>query len=156
VSADAMSELGFGTYSFSSNAPSFQVADGTKLNLVAPYLQLAADYALKPTGTDVAGFSAVQSSPLLRKPVSLVLSQTGRGVDTLRLGAGASVIADPGAAITLNGRGSIDVEGTITAPAGTIAIGIVKVNSSEADFLPNQSVWLGSQASLDVSGVSNP
>ncbi|MEI6299805.1 MAG: filamentous hemagglutinin family protein [Betaproteobacteria bacterium] len=153
VSADAMSSLGFGSYSVTSNAPTFKIAEGTSVNLVAPYLQPDQGYALKPTGSDLLSFSSAQTSTLLRKPVSLTLTQNGLSADAIRIGAGSVIKADPLASISLSGRGSLDVEGSIAAPGGTISLS-TKALSTEVDYRDNQYIWLGPNASLDVAGVA--
>ena len=145
VSADAMSSLGFGSYSVTSNAPTFKIAEGTSVNLVAPYLQPDQGYALKPTGSDLLSFSSAQTSTLLRKPVSLTLTQNGLSADAIRIGAGSVIKADPLASISLSGRGSLDVEGSIAAPGGTISLS-TKALSTEVDYRDNQYIWLGPNA----------
>lgn len=78
------------------------------------------------------------------------------------LGAGAVIDADAGAAVTLGGVGGVTVLGAIHAPGGAITLTgdtysayAKAAGLSGADFTTaDKSVWLGSNAVLDVSGVA--
>jgi filamentous hemagglutinin family protein len=80
------------------------------------------------------------------------------------LGQGASLIADAGASISLGSPAQVTVLGSIVAPGGTITLSADSAPGSP-DILSGQSfraggytsvgksVWLGSDAVLDVSGT---
>lgn len=80
------------------------------------------------------------------------------------VGAGAEIEADAGASITLGGSDGVTVLGSITAPGGSITL------TGDSDYVtaaglqthaftsPDKSLWLGSDAVLDVAGIvlTNP
>ncbi len=117
---------------------------------------------LQPTGTPLASFTQLQAlPPSQRSPAGLNFTATandksGAEIGDVSLAADASIVADPGASVTLaaNGyNGSLFVFGTIVAPAGSITLQLVNPQSplqSGADpgFLPNQRIELGSDAVL--------
>jgi filamentous hemagglutinin family protein len=70
-----------------------------------------------------------------------------------RLGEGAVISADAGAAVTLAGVGSTIVDGSIIAPGGNIDITNPPVFGSTG-ILSTAEIWLGSQATLNAAGES--
>src|SRR6202008_3116675 len=64
---------------------------------------------------------------------------------------GASILADAGATVQLEGNASTIVDGTIDAPGGSIAL---LTNSSQLPLPTSTQLWLGSQAVLDAAGIS--
>jgi filamentous hemagglutinin family protein len=78
-----------------------------------------------------------------RAPVDLTLT-----ANTLEIGADAAINADPGAQITLHAAQDLLVDGTIDAPAGSIAL---TAGSGSNAF--QSKIWLGSNARLLATGV---
>lgn len=118
----------------------------------------------QPTGAIPRVFEPVGLQPYgLRKPVGLTLSQSAyqfaaSGDPAASAGIliepGAKIVGEPQAAIRLQADGPVTVLGSITAPAGSIAL--VNGNSTiVAPFAP-QDVWIGAGAILDVGSVFVP
>lgn len=102
----------------------------------------AFDIATLPTG------SAIGS----RKAASLNLRaareyESGQGI--LDVKEGAMLATDPGGSITLAAGTLLSVNGTVTAPGGTINLFLTP--DSGVPTLPERSIWLGSSATLDAS-----
>ena len=155
------------------------VAPGTTINAVAETLELAPSFWQHPTGGTVQGFASIDTLPAYQRfPVNVTLSTVPPSSETLP-GAGTPSDSTPvgnlevgtGAAIvtpaTGNGTGSINlttengllVEGSLIAPGGTVTLRIVGPgNGQDFGFLPNQTLELAPQASIDVAGtlVSQP
>ncbi|WGY71619.1 filamentous hemagglutinin family protein [Burkholderia cepacia] len=81
------------------------------------------------------------------------------------LSEGASIHADAGASIGLGSPAQVTVLGSIVAPGGSITLSAdgngtyAQAGQFSTGFMsPSQSVWLGANASLDVSGtaLANP
>lgn len=115
-----------------------------------------------PTGTSLEAFTRIGSQPedIPQQPVDLRLiskNSFGFGVDqtypVLNIGSGAQVLADPGAAITLAADTSLFVDGSVTAPAGTISLAL---DSGFDYYVPQQAIWLGPQAQLSAPGAVVP
>uniref|UniRef100_UPI00158931F9 filamentous haemagglutinin family protein n=1 Tax=Burkholderia anthina TaxID=179879 RepID=UPI00158931F9 len=77
------------------------------------------------------------------------------------LSAGASIHADAGASIGLGSPEQVTVLGTMVAPGGSITLsadngGVFAQPGQFGAFVPSdsRSVWLGADATLDVSGVA--
>lgn len=68
------------------------------------------------------------------------------------LGQGASILADAGATVQLAGNASTIVDGTIDAPGGTIDL--LTSQQQLPGLSSSTQLWLGSQAVLNVAGVS--
>jgi filamentous hemagglutinin family protein len=180
--ADFFANQGFGSYVLNAMY-SADVAPGTTVRLTQqnlipdiPALQQA------DTGSDIEGSgltSAGTLDPFHRQATNLVM--TGGGwlgwtVPTgtipaayvalpgdVTLGAGASIVADAGASVGLGSATQVTVLGSIIAPGGSITLS----GDTAGDFAlpgqwtrsngattPSQSVWLGSDAVLDVAGVA--
>ena len=126
---------GFSSYSFAS-ATDLTVTDGTELVPTQKVLATADIQKLQsaPTGSDIYTFTSPTLQPQFeRKPTNLTLTAN----QTIVIGEGAAIYADPGAALTLKATPlrivqadtsasvaatSIEVLGTLDAPAGTITL----------------------------------
>lgn len=111
--------------------------------------------ALVRTGVDLGSISTVARQPVWQRratslsfKVSAPQSVAGAG---LRIGEGASIVTDPGASISLSSLSALDVLGTLSAPAGSIALTVG--NSGELNALP---LHLGSSARLLAQGYFMP
>lgn len=168
---------GFGAYQLNAIYDT-TVADGAQVRLTQKTLIAdPAALAAAPSGTDLAAAGLVglgQLDAYHRQATNLTLTAGGdvvwgalqayAGVSNRTiLGKGATIDADPGAAVTLGGVGGVTVLGAIRAPGGAVTLtgdtGSVYAKaagmSSGIDFTtPDKSVWLGSNAVLDVSGVA--
>jgi filamentous hemagglutinin family protein len=111
--------------------------------------------ALVRTGADLGSISTVTRQPVWqRQATSLSLkvngSQPVAGAGLL-IGEGASIVTDPGASISLTSLSSLDVLGTLSAPAGSISMTVTK--PVQLNALP---LHLGSNARLLAQGYFLP
>lgn len=122
-----------------SFARSITVADGAQLTLNQTNFTTPLVPTSTASGADVlATFGASQLPPDLRKPVNLTLTSTA-----LTVGTGAVITTDAGASVSLlsnDGTGGVSIRGSIVDHGGTVAVSA-------------RAVWLGPQASIDVSGT---
>lgn len=158
---------GFSSYVLGSTYGSITVAADTTLTLTQRNYLLSADVALPATGASLRDFATLgYAEDGLRQPVDLSLIEQAyvHATDStsesagIIIGTGASIVADPGAAITLTANGAITILGSLISHGGSITIteqdttqtltGSSGVSSSVA-----QLVWIGSDAVLDVSGT---
>ena len=161
---------GFGTYQI-NGLTGLTVLVNTTLRAVAPTEMPNAAAAGIPTFSDPSTALTVALQPLftlnplgatvIQRPgaslsLSAVQSTTGGG---LVVGGNASVEVDPGRSVSLTAYNGIEIEGDIVAHGGSIAI----VNTRFQDatnsqllslYVPGQSIWIGSEARLDVRGVA--
>ncbi|OYV00981.1 MAG: hypothetical protein CFE45_06810, partial [Burkholderiales bacterium PBB5] len=163
---------GFGSITLNALGD-LRVASGTTL---APQLlnwQLAEGYRGRASG-DMAGVAAAQrldSALTAPAPVTLPLHATRPllyGGGTLSVERGASIVLAPGATLALNASRSLSVgaEGGLAgqtsllqAQGGTLNLSITGNRGGTADqdplgFLPDQALWLGTDAQLNVDGVA--
>ncbi|MGR8920454.1 MAG: two-partner secretion domain-containing protein, partial [Gammaproteobacteria bacterium] len=118
-----------------------------------------------PSGTplDEVGGIAPVADPLLRVPTSIALASTEPEVSiTSAAGSpgpvrpsvvveqGADIAADVRGAIALRATGSVAVAGSLSAPAGSIAVELLNVSPG---YVPSRGIWLLDGASLDVAGM---
>ncbi|HKT28018.1 filamentous hemagglutinin N-terminal domain-containing protein, partial [Dyella sp.] len=137
-----------GTDIYGANA----VAGGnyTSIGQLAPYLRYVSQ------NTNGAGFSLSAGTYLNWQAIP---GNAGAGpisypgvTGSVTLGAGATIVADAGANITLAGTRSTIVDGTIDAPGGTVDL---ETNVPVSLKLPTLAqLWLGPQAVVNVAGVS--
>ncbi|WP_158923824.1 filamentous hemagglutinin N-terminal domain-containing protein, partial [Acidisphaera sp. S103] len=160
--------------------PGVGVAPGAAITVVEPVYQFNAQSWSVPTGSVPATAFTVALPPLyLANPVTATLTQRqGASIslvsespqgqttapsafgDSLDIGPGASIAVDPGQSVKLQAYGQITIDGTITAPGGTISVindnlPTIPPNTSEDDsysYLLSLSIWLGSDSVLDVAG----
>lgn len=147
VAALLAAPTGIDIYSQSSLADSAYVGIGQ----LAPYLR----YISRNANGLGFSLSAGQYLQWQQNPTSFShLPVPYAGVTgSVTLGAAAAISVDAGGTVALAGIGSTIVDGIIDAPGGTINITNPPVLGNTG-ILTTSKVWLGSQAELDVAGVS--
>jgi filamentous hemagglutinin len=149
------------------------VASGTTIDAQTSTLQLSGNYSSAVTGTSIAAFTTETLLPLYERPASSVSLNVLRKNDDIPLGntnyglldvqAGASILADPGASISLAGEGGVVVAGTLRAPGGTIDISIPSPtaaapqdtsNITDPGFQPTLGIDIAPSAVLDAGGTT--
>ncbi|UGY05985.1 filamentous haemagglutinin family protein [Bradyrhizobium quebecense] len=156
------------------------VANNTVVAAAMPVYRFTANSYAVAAGSDPSSALTLWTPPLFTAdPVKATIAQRGGASLTLRsliksgtgplvsggaivVGDGASVSVDPGQSITLDAFGQINVFGSLTAHGGSINL-VNDAYSSTAEaarnFDPNGngrgvSIWVGSAAKLDVSGLA--
>lgn len=152
VPAGWLAGSGFGTLALNSVSGGATLTAGTTLVLKQKNYLIDPKAPLPSSGAalrDFAGFGFAPDG--LRHAANLTLSQmqyVQGGTDgsathaPILLDAGSAIVADPGAAITLNALGGAVLLGDVTAHGGSITV------AGNSDF-----TWIGGDASLDVSGT---
>ena len=156
---------GFASYNL-TGINDLEIASGTQIRPQMQNWIPDASYLIRPTGTDISAFSRIgMLDELFRSPVSLTLASTSalspQGLGNLTMGAGASIITDPGASVTLSARENLKVFGTIDAPAGHISLRVAPGVVVGADdvaggegFVATQQLLVGSSARLQAGSVA--
>lgn len=123
---------------------------------------LDSSFSIQQSGTDITNFSHLSLLPatnavLTRNVTNLSLSASNQNFGKLNLGLGSAIVTDPGASVSLLGKRQLTVLGSILAPAGNISMisGLISGEASAVTYNSNQTLWLGAQSLLDVSGVSD-
>lgn len=144
------------------------VAPGTALNVEMPVYFVPDAARNVATGARPADVLTLWTPPVYQEDaVNAKLIQRGGASLTLEsnsslnqlvgsqllVGEGARIVVDPGQTVTLQTPGQITVDGTITAPGGTIKVlQMNNADSGRADYLdPLRSIWIGDHAVLDVA-----
>ncbi len=177
------SQLGFDNVVLKSEYNAL-ITNNTRLHLqqssLLPDFNLLADVA---TGTDLRSVPGAVTIGLrddyYRRPQNLSIyagdyvnwitnrfgspNYSAAGIDgAVTLGANASLVADPGAAVTLGSHAQVTVLGSIIAHGGSITLTGDTANGgyaqnpgliSTAYSTDAKSVWLGADSLLDASGV---
>lgn len=159
IDAGAFERGGFRSFSLESTRNDLEVTDQAAVRLRAANLQFSGNAAaLAPTGTGIGSLAAPAFAPdFARSPMSLALKSTEQILDPigavaqLRIGSGASIVADAGSAISLGGETGISVDGSIEAPAGSIEL---RLGGGAGIFRPEQMIRLGSAARLNADGAA--
>ncbi len=132
------------------------LSEGVRIKPTVLSLELQPDYTLRPSGSKAEDFTRrIKLDDLVRQPVNLSLTAKNpdeQGAADVLIGAGAHIEADPKAKITLAASRLLDIRGRISAPGGSISATLD--HSSDFNFNATNSLWLGKQAILDVSGVA--
>jgi filamentous hemagglutinin family protein len=165
----AWGDLGFASFNLSSILQSEVPAGATvslhHQNLLPNYSAIAA----APTGADPADYATPGSlTGTLLSPTNLSITAgleeadnyntlTPSGQDYAQLDAGAQIVGDPGASVSMASYAMTSILGSIVAPGGNIALTVYP----QAEWYQNTSMgplYLGASAKLDVSGttVINP
>jgi filamentous hemagglutinin family protein len=147
--------MGFG--SFVLNAlTSATVPDGARITLQHDNLIATPALVDAPNGADPAAYSTVGLLPIFqRSPTNLSVSAglfqpndpSNEPDGTTLVGAGAQILGDPGAAISISGA-MVSVLGTIRAPGGAISLTVT------GGTFNGGPLYLGPDSMLDVSGIA--
>ena len=118
-----------------------------------------ASFGLRPSGADLSTFAEPTLLPvvapgLARPPASVRLAATRVAFGELLIEKGARIVVDPAGGVELVGARQLTVLGEVRAPGGTISVALTGESTVGFGFLADQSVWLGSESRLDVSGVA--
>ena len=164
---------GFSAYNLQSTGD-ISIAHGTAVDVTEPIFQISASTLSQPTGAASAQVFARLQGPLYvpnssdtaitQRPgasFSAVITSINpvspsdpsvHNHTALTIGSGASITVDPGRTINLQATGQLTIDGSLTAPGGTISA-VSEFNSYAA--LPKGpgtvSVWVGNGATLDAS-----
>jgi filamentous hemagglutinin family protein len=167
-------QSGFANYNVNAGA-GLLVAGGTTLAPTMPVYQFTAASMTTPTGADPASALSSWLPPLFtQNPVTATLTQRGGASLTLSsvsdvvgvvsggavtIAPDASIAVDPGQNIKLDAFGQITVDGDLTAHGG--AVSVISEASGATDASRNfstsgtprgNSIWIGGDAAIDVSG----
>ena len=165
-----------------TNSDVLTLASNTTIDALTRSWVLDAGFQNNATGAEVAGFAQTVTLPEYSRPVTDVslnvlreapLTLTVQNVGTATLGnndlplgstdmgsldieAGASILTDPGATISLQSVGSLNIAGTLRAPGGDISATISALTNSYLDpgYQSSQDLFVAPTAVLDVSGTS--
>lgn len=75
------------------------------------------------------------------------------GAGRLWIKPGASVVTDPGGAITLKAGRQLTVDGSVLAKGGTISALLYQtLSASVSGYRPERSIWLGTHSLIDAGG----
>ncbi|WKC47883.1 filamentous haemagglutinin family protein [Pseudomonas veronii] len=161
---------GFSAYDITGNE-GLIVTDGTQVDVTVPVYRFGAQASSIVTGSDPA--SALERwTPMLYQEdptKSLLTQRRGAGLSlnagdvnataeqlattALTVGRGAVINVDPGQAINLRSVGQLNMDGTLNAWGGSVALGGVTAGSSK-DVNPighGRSIWVGEHALIDVA-----
>jgi filamentous hemagglutinin len=137
------------------------VADGAIIAPTADHRVVAPGFALLPTGARLDQFSRRLAVPVeLRTPVNITLSALNNTAaiaqGDLTIGTDASVLTDPGSAIKLAATQLLDVNGILSAPAGSITLTQAEnaTRGTSVNFDDHAGIWLGSHAQLLAHGAT--
>jgi filamentous hemagglutinin family protein len=129
------------------------VADGVALAPVLQTMELEPGYVLQPSGGQLERFSRrVALEPHLRKPVNLTLSADTVTRGDVRIGEGAQIDLGAAAKFAINAAHRIEIGGRVRSNGGDISVQLDR--STDLEFDPVSTIWLGKQAVLDASGVA--
>lgn len=153
------SQAGFSTFKV-NGTDGLNVLAGSTVQAKAESLVANPQYRTFSTGRSMVAISHRELLPeLLRKPGSLTFSASSQLYGNLDMQKGAAIAVDAGGSINLSAGRQMTVDGTLTAPAGTIGLTMLGTPGSGSDdvygFLPNQSIWLGKNAQLLSRGFNN-
>ncbi|MGH6612750.1 filamentous haemagglutinin family protein [Sphingomonas sp.] len=158
--APSILRSGFSDYRVTSLG-GLQITEGVALRPEVPVLRLAAAARTVATGGDpLAALESWTPPVYLEDPAHGRLTRRAganlslRAVD-LGMAAGSGITVDPGSEVRLAAAGQITINGSITAPGGTIAILSESVGVADAaieGIKPGTSIWIGEHAALDATG----
>jgi len=159
IGNDFFSKGGFGEYEFTSNLHGLTVEDDANIHLVPSNRELNTGFVTQANAEDIGAFSHVTIlPPELRAPSKLTLRSDHSAGSTdldsrLTVAAGAVIDADDLSRITLESDSSLVFDGSIKAHGGDVALTVTPDrSSSDPKYRPEQGIWVGASANIDVSG----
>jgi filamentous hemagglutinin len=174
ITPAALESGGFASYALAADRGALSIAPGTVVTLQQQNFIVPSSFSGLANAPTILGLAPIELLPQIqRNPVDLSLSQsvpatTALGglngattiltvtptTPSLTIGQGAEIQGDPGAAFTLSSDVRMLVEGTLSAPGGSIALNLGLPGAlSEDSYEPSQAIWLAPSATLSVAGV---
>ena len=148
------------------NLQDLQDRDPVHIAPLEQNLVLTGDWHLERSGANLAGFTAFETLPTTqRHPAGLSFTTNtsdihGGDIGDVTLERDASILTDPGAAVTLasNGyNGNVRVFGSIVAPAGSINLQLTQgtpQTGSDPGYIADQGIFIGAAALLAAPGYA--
>jgi filamentous hemagglutinin len=157
LSSGFFSQGGFSSYSV-NGTDGLTVAAGQTVQAKSTSLQLNPASRTAASARSMAAASQrVQLPDALRKPSRVNLSASGVLFGKLAVEQGATLVVDAGGSVNLTAGRQMTVDGTLSAPAGSIGLTMLGTPGSGDDgnigFLSDQSIWLGQHAQLLSRGA---
>ncbi|MCD2451858.1 filamentous hemagglutinin family protein [Methylicorpusculum oleiharenae] len=162
IEDDFFGQGGFANYMITANLNGLTVDEGAQINL-QQVNRILTGAAITQGNTDsIAEISRVAVLPAIqRSPSSLVLTSnhtiSSNPDSNLAVGRNASISADPLSRVSLISDSSLIFDGSITARGGDVTLAVTPwqgLSALDPLYQPSQGIWLGDNASIDVSGIA--
>ncbi|MBT9507741.1 filamentous haemagglutinin family protein [Rhodoferax sp.] len=152
LDADFVARGGFANFKLSGR-DGVTVKAGAVLKPTVESLEFQPGFQLQQTGSHIENFTRKEKrDDRSRQTANLTLSADGALLGNVLLEAGAQILADDRAAITLNAGSRIEIQGQVHAAGGTISANLTPVVPEEGQE-QRSAIWLGQQAVLDAAGA---
>lgn len=140
------------------------VRSGADLAITARNWLLQGDYALRPGGAALAGFTTLATLPADQRAATRLSLSAGSSVASggplpagwLKMEAGSRLAVDTGGSLRLAAsaeKARLLIDGTLEAPAGEIRLSMNGSLTNEG-YDPGQVIWLGQHARLRAAGAA--
>jgi filamentous hemagglutinin len=152
---------GFADYSVGADLRGLSVADEVELHPLQRNLNLPGNLVALHSGERLpSNRQPIILPDDLRGPASLRLyvdqaAEQERN-EVLSIGRGARIDVDRAGQVTLESDTSIHVDGSISAPAGQIAMTLTKPAAGDHGYYAAQAIWLGADSRLSAKGAYAP
>ena len=156
LSSGFFSQGGFSRYTI-NGSNGLTVDAGQTVQAKTQSLQLDPTASAVVSARSVAAMTQRVTLPdTLRKASNITLSADNIYFGKLAVAQGATLAVDAGGSVNLSAGRQLTVDGTLSAPAGSIALTMKGAPGAGDDlsigFLPDQSIWLGQHAQLQSRG----
>lgn len=167
IAPQIFSADGFGAVSLTANLYGLEVLPGTQIAPRQLNFLLSSNAFGAQTGTPMGSIASLGLLPdISRAPVNVALNKktfapsnfsfdhtTYDSAGILSIGHDASIVLDARGSLTLSSDTSVDIDGKLSAPAGSISISTTNTLPL-AEFIPSQGIWLLDGAQLSTRGTS--
>jgi len=158
---ETFTQGGFTSFTINSS-DSLLIQDGTTLEAYSQSRVLNRGYEINTTGTEISRFSELITKPSIgsvakRNATDLSFNAQSAETGIFTLGNNAKILMDAGANLTINGDRQLTILGTIVVPGGNVSMTLGHTPSLKdtSQFLDNQTLWLGANSLIDVSGIAD-
>lgn len=158
ISPSFLTDFGFASLSLGSTTTGLEVESDVNVHVSQLNLKLDPGASQVAQADSLAQLAHPVLLPdYLRAPASLTLASTtppdpNQPHGDLLIAGGASISTDALGSITLRTDSRILDDGTLIAPGGAVTLDVLSI-PSPLGLRPDQALWLGSSAVIDVSGT---
>jgi filamentous hemagglutinin len=167
LAPDFFNTGGFSSYKLASNFGGLTVASQTEVHAQQTNFLFGSELTRRPSSASFSAFASVgMLDALHRNPANIAFSThfvppdgitdvttaVFAAAPDLTLGAGSSLVLDPGGQLSLTSDTRIIDNGLIYAPGGSVSMKLTDA-LTETTFVAGHKIWLGSEARIDVSGT---
>jgi filamentous hemagglutinin family protein len=161
VSPEFFTTGGFSSFQLTATTGGLTLASGAIAKAQQQNLMLRQGMERAASGTDLFSLGDIVTLPdheRLASSVTLAARQRSAAgsaaMSLLTVESGAGLAVDAGGSLNLSSDGSVQINGSLDAPGGSVNVALVSRGASDPVYRPEQKIWVGDSARITATGTT--